>query len=143
MLAGESLRFQRLRCTPPQASKLVKALNTGFSSMTPEIKKGHARHTSHNHYGALVETNDDDDTVCARFNRTLWRIVLTISCSTMRGLEMTNSHSSLETEEKVPVTRRHQINISCFELAVFTGNMIWFHFSNWQHRKLSPAPNLG
>ena len=40
--------------------------------MTPEIKKGHAQHTSHNHYGALVETNDDDDTVCSRFNKTLW-----------------------------------------------------------------------
>jgi hypothetical protein len=45
-----------------------------------------------------------------------------------RGLEVMNSHSSLETEEKVPATRRHQINISCFEFAVFIGNMIWFHF---------------
>jgi hypothetical protein len=41
----------------------VKALNTGFSSMIPEIKKRHARHMSHNHYEVLVEASDDDDTI--------------------------------------------------------------------------------
>jgi hypothetical protein len=40
---------------------------------------------------------------------------------------MMNSHSSLETEEKVPATPQHQISIFCFEFMVFIGNMIWFH----------------
>jgi hypothetical protein len=40
--------------------------------------------------------------------------------TTRGGFEVTNSQSSLKTEDKVPAIRRHQINISYFELAVFT-----------------------
>ena len=41
----------------------MKVLNTGFSSMIPVIKKRHAQHMLDNHYEALVEESDDDDTV--------------------------------------------------------------------------------
>jgi hypothetical protein len=40
--------------------------------------------------------------------------------TTRGGFEVTNSQSSLETEDKVPAIRQHQITISYFELAVFT-----------------------
>jgi hypothetical protein len=61
-LAGESLGFQRLKCTP-RNKQAGESDYTDFSSMTLETKKGHASHTPYNHHGKLVETNDDDDTV--------------------------------------------------------------------------------
>jgi hypothetical protein len=61
-LAGESLGFQWLKCTP-RIKQAGERDNMDFSSMTLETKKGHANHTSYNHHGKLVETNDDDDTI--------------------------------------------------------------------------------
>jgi len=49
--------------------------------------------------------------------------------TTRGGFEVTNSQSSLETEDKALAIRRHQITISCFELAVFKISIMRFHIS--------------